>query len=1838
MGPEQVAPPPPPGYTAADVVAVPKASAAGGPPPPPPGYSAADVVALPTGAPPVAGMGDLRRAEAAFNPAPIPAQFPQDSAGGPAQGPPQPPRPATAFQARTRLQGEAEARKAEESRRLAAHGIFQPPQFAPDLGPERYGALDQVREVTAGAAAPLGALARAARGVREPVISQMGQSGGDVLGIGKRFQNPPGTPVQPPNLLQRTGEAVADVGGGLTSPENLALIGGMGKLPATAATAADAVFKTQMASGAASKAAEGIEKAKAGDLGGAYQSWIEGAMSGGMAVGHEAVGEAGRKGVDWAKGREAPAPPREPQATPPEHAEPPPPPPPLTIQPGDLRQEPAPPPPPPAPLRPDQLRREQPPQPGDWAALEKPAPPAKPATLDDLQVPDRRVPVPPDVAGLEIPGSPTPKRRQADREPPPPPPGYALEDVVAVAPERASEPRVMPPDTLTPQTEATASTPANRESRVAQSPAEVAVPEADGVNARNEHAPLNEANPTSAGVASRAAPDFVLGREAILDDGTRHEILEKTQDENGTTLRVRNPATGEVKRVPAETADVVLPRGNGKKAKPTGDFSAAMEHESGLPPISERAGEIAHEKRLEADALEHSGLQRPTMEDLRKAREGVKEPITEFSPEASEAQRRAEQIGQPRPKPSGPSIEGTQQGLGLSEDYGRKGDQRDLLEARPTEDLSPARERLADINRRLSTWVEQRAKAIERIREAGDSDIPRATLGKIDDEIKDLQQQKKQVEGLLKRRAGESNEARPTERLGLGRASGDFGKAMRDPTGEIDKSGRPKGSGGGRNLARLSPDAGKKQGPVEAFLSADVKGVARDAVRSAAQMKDDVHAFLSPATRGEAAKIGGGTLRQKNAELALKTTRATRALDDARVAADRRIGDIGKKAALLEFTKPFEAGEKFVGDPRLQKTADALREAMDERVAAVRALGTGKLEKLIENYFPHLWKDVKSAEEFYQGRTLEGGKSFLKKRTIPTIEEGLAAGLEPVDWNPIDLTLRKLHEMDKYVMAHEWLKESQQQGTVDYFPVDRPMPANWTKIDDKIGTVYGSSRIPVEETVDARLYGKLRDLARELGVKTRRETGVDGPAGAFFPGKDAVLTKFGSTIGVLTHELGHAMDGKFNLWDRVTGLRDVEGLPKSVGLDERKKINSELRALAALRHEGTPRAQLDPEYGRYINTRTEKIANLIDAFVNHHDKLGEVAPTVMARLEDVLHREPKIAPLLEMRPTLTIGTRAGSVDAEGLLIKGYYAAPKELAQIVNNHLSPGLQGKALYRGWRAMGNSLNQAQLGLSAFHAGMTSIDAAVSKTALGIRQIARGDLARGLGSVATTPFAPVANVLRGGRAIREAMGDGPLTPDVELVLKAGGRFGQDAMYTNDAVKSMFREWRQGNVIGAGLRAPFALVEAASKPLMEWLVPRQKLGSFLDLARWEVEQLGPDATPEETRHVLGRAWGSIDNRMGQLVYDNLYWNRAAKDLGMASIRSLGWNIGTARELGGAVFDLATIGKRLKDAKAGKLTDPVLTNRMAYAMALPIVVGTMGGIAHYLSTGKAPEEQRDYFFPKTGRKNEDGSDERRSFPSYVKDVAAFKEQGVVKTVGNKLHPLIGTLADIWQNKDFFNTEIRHEDDPAIEQLKQLAEFVAKQFLPISVRNFKDARDNADSTFESALAFGGVARAPKYISQTAAQKEMSRFNAERSPDAPRTREDFERRQTVRNTEKAMRLGRPEQARSLFREGMAAGTVGERDASQIGTDLQGSSLQTRFRHLPIEEKIKVFDLSKGKERDELGPALKYSLEHAYEKGDFDKMPTLRQERLKKQLRAIVPVLYPEGAGDQGEEAGI
>lgn len=1040
-------------------------------------------------------------------------------------------------------------------------------------------------------------------------------------------------------------------------------------------------------------------------------------------------------------------------------------------------------------------------------------------------------------------------------------------------------------------------------------------------------------------------------------------------------------------------------------------------------------------------------------------------------------------------------------------------------------------------------------------------------------------------------------------------------------------------SAGGGRPRPVRPQAGAQTpGPVTAPAS-------RAAPSGLARAADSVRRLFAPAGRTAEAGLTALNVRENAARLAVRGEQARAALatfakmwdgapravrslrEDFAKATDpaarqQLVGRLYAQDEALQFVDRMEKGTAQP-TPELTRAAKVLRDLMDGRRDAIRALGTGKLEHFIEDYFPHIWENPDQAQtvlaRIMGKRPLEGPRSFLKQRSIPTIREGLEAGLVPVTWNPADLVLLKLREMDRYRMGQEIMAEEKSTGRARFVSAfEKAEPGN-IQINDHVATVYGPPTVPVKEAFDLLVRQKLEQVIRDLGgLKHERGPTLHGQHGlgyAVGPKGDFMATRSGTPDSVIMHELGHIVDFRYHLWDRLT---DLPGKTKEA-IRARKALHQELRDLADLRYEGQ---QATDTFKSYVRNKYEKMANAIMALIYAPDKMRSVAPTIMGRLTEFLRERPELKPLLDIKPSLVHGVAEYEQPVGGMVIVGHYYAPEPVATVLNNFLSPGLSGNALFDAYRGIGNVLNQVQLGLSAFHLGFTSMDAAVSKAALGVEQIVAGRPLQGAGSIARFPVAPVENLIRGHKLLKEVLHPGTGGPELAAIAEAlvagGGRVRMDGFYRNSAVSKFWDALQRGRYARAGLRTVPALLELAAKPLMEWIVPRQKLGVFADLARFELSRLPKEATQVEIRAAMAKVWDSVDNRMGQLVYDNLFWNKALKDLGMASVRSLGWNIGTLREIGGGLVDVAATPAR---ALRG---DRVLTHRMAYVIALPFAVGVTGGMLHYLLTGEPPKDLKDYFFPRTGRQTPEGQPERVQLPSYMRDVFHVRRHPL-GTISGKLHPLITYLADMWQNEDYFGNKIRNEQDPLVTELKQVLDYTADQFVPIGIRQATQEKQRGQGR-SAGLPFFGVTPAPREEVRSEAENLTHELLGGRASGAL-TPEEATAVKERRQMADALRQNDPN-AMADIRDALKAGRLRPQQATRMIKERRLSSLVRGFRMLTLTEAVRVFRSADPDERRALFPYLNMKAERAAQFGDregLDAAKTLMRE-LRGQRRAV------------------
>lgn len=968
-----------------------------------------------------------------------------------------------------------------------------------------------------------------------------------------------------------------------------------------------------------------------------------------------------------------------------------------------------------------------------------------------------------------------------------------------------------------------------------------------------------------------------------------------------------------------------------------------------------------------------------------------------------------------------------------------------------------------------------------------------------------------------------------------------------------------------------------------AFVRDDLAPATKTALQTINEGLQDIRNVLSPASAGENAKLTAGIMRENLADMAQKANRADAALGTARDYFSKQTPE-----KCLEFMHSIETGAKQ-STPELQEFANTMRHVLDGRRQEIQDLGTGKLQKYIENYFPHMWEDPKRAENFaaawFGKRPFEGKKSFLKSRSLPTIADGIEAGLKPVSYNPVDLSIIKMREMDKYIMAHKTLNELKDKGLVKFVrATSTDRPEGWTKLDDRVGTVYGPSEVNVKEAYDPSIVNALNRTLDKMGIDHSRLTkiplgkeaaGVWGVADKY---SNEIITKFGGPESVIAHELGHQLAYNYHLEEMLRSDR----MPMKLGnkyTTAGAEMSRELEILADKRM--NPNSMSDAERS-YVQGGTEPIAAVVEAYVHAPDLLKEYAPTVYKNFVKFLDAHPELHELRDIKPSLQIEENNAKQSVGGLVVQGHYYLPNDVARLINNYLSPGLREKSgIVRAYMGVANVMNQFQLGMSAFHLGFTSMDSIVSKVALGAYKMSHGDVVSAMKDFTHSPISPVENALRGDKLYKEWMKPGSTNSQtaslVDALKAGGGRVKMDDMYQTKIMQTMKDAYRQGNYLGAAGRLPFAIMEQSVKPILEYIVPRQKLGVFSDLMRYEMER-NPNMSREELRATSGKIWDSVDNRLGQLCYDNLFWHKYLKEGLMATTRSVGWNLGTWRELGGAAVDTAQqIGKLAKGEKTK------MSYRMSYGLALPVTVGLFGSIIQYMYTGQGPQDMKDLFFPRTGTLDAHGRPQRIELPSYMKDLYAYYEHPGT-TITNKLHPMISVIADMLKNKDYYGKQIYNQDDNLLQKASDLAKFAGKQFIPFALQGSKYQADLGGNVLSKALPFFGITPSPSDVNKTDVEKKISELLAARMPLGSKTQAQAEKSDLKNSILRDMQMNNGTPTKSLH-DALSAKQITPAEAKELATAAKLTPLQRGAQKLGADDVKNLINIANPNEKQVL-----------------------------------------------------
>ncbi len=551
---------------------------------------------------------------------------------------------------------------------------------------------------------------------------------------------------------------------------------------------------------------------------------------------------------------------------------------------------------------------------------------------------------------------------------------------------------------------------------------------------------------------------------------------------------------------------------------------------------------------------------------------------------------------------------------------------------------------------------------------------------------------------------------------------------------------------------------------------------------------------------------------------------------------------------------------------------------------------------------------------------------------------------------------------------------------------------------------------------------------------------------------------------------------------------------------------------------------------------------------------------------------------------------------------GRWVVEDNVGRLLENYLSRDyVRESPALRGIMGIKNITTALELGFSAFHASFITWETIASQIGLGMRKIwNQGMIKEGLKDILEAPITPYKTYKIGKDIVRLFK-----TPD-EFIASTGGQeflkmfpegkemigdlfWGGGSVRMAEAYRinsiNTFREnLNSKNYIGAALRSVPALSQWMMKPLFENYIPSLKRAVFFKefsnelLGRHADLMSGKVTRPEIARNV----WTFVENRFGEMNFDNLWWNRTFKSSLQMVVRSVTWKLGNIRGYGKAITGQSA--ELLSALKEGRM--PKLTQEMAWVWGLASVTAAMAGITQYAFTGKQPEDWKDLVYPQI-----DKAGGRLSLPTYMRDLF-HATHSPIKYMSSSLAGWIGRFNDVINNKDFYGVQIHDPSENVISQ--RIDDLIHLAPLPFSVESMKRMKQEGEPPSRQLIGFFGATKAPYWIERTNAEQKASELKAAHLPVGGRTTKDFERGQLVRNYarryQEATLKGDPtDEIMSQLHDDVKSGKLYMQDLLNFRRRISKEPLIESVMHLPFRDVLEVWNVASTEERKKLAPIL-------------------------------------------------
>lgn len=428
-------------------------------------------------------------------------------------------------------------------------------------------------------------------------------------------------------------------------------------------------------------------------------------------------------------------------------------------------------------------------------------------------------------------------------------------------------------------------------------------------------------------------------------------------------------------------------------------------------------------------------------------------------------------------------------------------------------------------------------------------------------------------------------------------------------------------------------------------------------------------------------------------------------------------------------------------------------------------------------------------------------------------------------------------------------------------------------------------------------------------------------------------------------------------------------------------------------------------------------------------------------------------------------------------------APEDAARVYNNDISQKATGPIgnIVDNIQRANNFASKLVLGISGYHFTATTMASMSSDVG---RAVFGGSIPERLGDLGNAAVSPVLNARQGGKLIEAYLGRSDLSPELQQALDLAVKnntinIRQQDYWKAGPAKDYVDAFRNGTISREVKEAGQAIKEkpitgtakvianelgrtmdTISKPLFDYYIPRIKISANIaELHDWL--QSHPDASPEEQDRAAQDIGNSIDNRFGEMMRDNLFWHQLTRQTLQTTLLSYSWVAGGARMLKGIPdAGLAIIGKKELSANARYLFGAAAT----YAV--------INGVRTYIGTGKAPDDWKDFIYPRTGGVTPQSKPERELLPGHIGQFTNYLHNGLGE-LGNELSPGLKLTYHLLSNSDFRGLPITNANNSWFSKdlWGDYLKYAVGEETPIGLKNFLQGEKKGSRISEIEQALG-----------------------------------------------------------------------------------------------------------------------------------------------------------------------